>query len=56
MLYQIVGEDEAEIKKGRVSINSPVARAMIGKSEGDVVEVSAPGGQRSYEIISVKYI
>ena len=56
VLYQIVGEDEAEIKKGRVSINSPVARAMIGKSEGDVVEVSAPGGQRSYEIISVKYI
>ena len=56
VLYQIVGEDEAEIKKGRVSISSPVARAMIGKSEGDVVEVSAPGGQRSYEIISVKYI
>ena len=56
VLYQIVGEDEADIKKGRVSISSPVARAMIGKLEGDVVEVSAPGGQRSYEIISVKYI
>jgi len=56
VLYQIVGEDEADIKKGRVSISSPVARAMIGKFEGDVVEVSAPGGQRSYEIISVKYI
>ena len=56
VLYQIVGEDEADIKKGSVSISSPVARAMIGKLEGDVVEVSAPGGQRSYEIISVKYI
>ena len=56
VLYQIVGEDEADIKKGRVSISSPVARAMIGKFEGDVVEVSAPGGQQSYEIISVKYI
>ena len=56
VLYQIVGEDEADIKKGRVSISSPVARAMIGKLEGDVVKVSAPGGQRSYEIISVKYI
>ena len=56
VLYQIVGEDEADIKKGSVSISSPVARAMIGKLEGDVVKVSAPGGQRSYEIISVKYI
>ena len=56
VLYQIVGEDEAGIKKGRVSISSPVARAIIGKLEGDVVEVAAPGGQRSYEIISVKYI
>ncbi len=56
VFYQIVGEDEADIKKGRVSISSPVARAMIGKLEGDVVKVSAPGGQRSYEIISVKYI
>jgi transcription elongation factor GreA len=56
VLYQIVGEDEADINRGRVSISSPIARAMIGKLEGDVVEVSAPGGQRSYEIISVKYI
>ena len=56
VLYQIVGEDEADIKKDRVSISSPIARAMIGKSEGDVVEVSAPSGQRFYEIISVKYI
>jgi len=54
--YQIVGEDEADIKEGRVSIRSPVARAMIGKSEGDIVEVSTPGGQQAYEIISVEYV
>jgi len=54
--YQIVGEDEADIKEGRVSISSPVARAMIGKSEGDIVEVSTPGGQQAYEIISVEYV
>jgi len=54
--YQIVGEDEADIKAGRVSISSPVARAMIGKSEGDIVEVSTPGGQQAYEIISVEYV
>ncbi len=56
MRYQIVGEDEADIKAGRVSVTSPVARAMIGKSEGDTVEVSAPGGQRVYVIISVEYV
>lgn len=56
MRYQIVGEDEADIKAGRVSITSPVARAMIGKSEGDTVEVSAPGGQQVYVIISVEYV
>ena len=56
MRYQIVGEDEADIKAGRVSVTSPVARAMIGKSEGDTVEVSAPGGQHVYVIISVEYV
>ena len=56
MRYQIVGEDEADIKAGRVSVTSPVARAMIGKSEGDTVEVSAPGGQQGYVIISVEYV
>ena len=56
MRYQIVGEDEADIKAGRGSVTSPVARAMIGKSEGDTVEVSAPGGQQVYLIISVEYV
>ena len=56
MRYQIVGEDEADIKAGRVSVTSPVARAMIGKSEGDIVEVSAPLGQQVYVIISVEYV
>ncbi len=56
MRYQIVGEDEADIKEGRVSVASPVARAMIGKSEGDIVEVSTPGGHQAYEIISVEYV
>ncbi len=54
--YQIVGEDEADIKFGLVNINSPIARALIGKEVGDVAEVHAPGGVRSYEVISVKYI
>jgi len=54
--YQIVGEDEANIKNGKISINSPIARALIGKFEGDVAEVQAPGGIREYEILSVKYI
>jgi transcription elongation factor GreA len=53
--YQIVGEDEAEIRAGRVSITSPIARALVGKSEGDVVDVSAPGGIKSYEVVSVRY-
>jgi transcription elongation factor GreA len=53
--YQIVGEDEAEIREGRVSITSPIARALVGKSEGDVVDVSAPGGIKSYEVVSVRY-
>ena len=54
--YQIVGEDEADIKLGRVNIGSPIARALIGKDEGDTAEVQAPGGIRRYEIIAVMYI
>lgn len=54
--YQIVGEDEADIKHGRISITSPIARALIGKQEGDVAEVQAPGGIKSFEIVEVKYI
>jgi transcription elongation factor GreA len=54
--YQIVGEDEADIKAGRVNIGSPIARALIGKDEGDTAEVQAPGGLKRYEIISVMYI
>ncbi len=54
--YQIVGEDEADIRTGRISVTSPIARALIGKSTGDVVDVAAPGKTRSYEIVSVKYI
>lgn len=53
--YQIVGEDEADIKLGLVNINSPVARALIGKEEGDVAEVQAPGGLRRYEVMAVHY-
>jgi transcription elongation factor GreA len=54
--YQIVGEMEADISKGRISITSPIARALIGKSEGDQVTVDAPGGAREYEIISIAYV
>jgi len=54
--YQIVGEDEADIKSGRISITSPIARAMVGKTAGDVVDVAAPGGTRSYEIVKVSYV
>ena len=54
--YQIVGEDEADIKQGKISVNSPIARALIGKSAGDVAEVQAPGGVREYEILEVKYL
>jgi transcription elongation factor GreA len=54
--YQIVGDDEADIDHGLVSISSPIARALIGKSEGDVASVQAPSGAREYEIISVKYV
>jgi transcription elongation factor GreA len=54
--YQIVGEDEADIKFGRVNISSPIARALIGKDEGDSVEFQAPGGLKRYEIIAVMYL
>jgi len=53
--YQIVGDDEADLKQGLVSISSPIARALIGKVEGDIAEVQAPGGVKSYEIIGVRY-
>jgi transcription elongation factor GreA len=53
--YQIVGDDEADIKKGKISVGSPIARALIGKYAGDEVEVQAPGGVRAYEIIDVRY-
>jgi transcription elongation factor GreA len=52
--YQVVGEDEADIRAGRISVTSPIARAMVGKSEGEVVDVAAPGGTRSYEIVAVR--
>ena len=53
--YQIVGEDEADIKEGLISVNSPIARGLIGKEEGDEVEVKAPGGVRNYEIVEIRY-
>jgi transcription elongation factor GreA len=54
--YQIVGDDEADLKLGLISISSPIARALIGKEAGDVAEFQAPGGTRSYEIVEVRYI
>jgi transcription elongation factor GreA len=54
--YQIVGEDEADIKSGLLSVSAPIARALIGKQEGDVVDVTVPGGVKTYEILEVKYI
>lgn len=54
--YQIVGEDEADLKLGRINISSPIARALIGKEEGDVAEVQAPGGVKRFEIVAVSYI
>jgi len=54
--YQIVGDDEADIRNRKISISSPIARALIGKSSGDVAEVQAPGGVREYEIVEVQYI
>lgn len=56
VVYQIVGEDEANIKEGRISIGSPIARALIGKEVEDVVTVKAPGGNTEYEIIAIQYI
>jgi transcription elongation factor GreA len=53
--YQIVGDVEADVKEGRISISSPISRALIGKSVGDTVEVAAPGGARSYEVLKVQY-
>ena len=54
--YQIVGDDEADLKQGKISLNSPVARALIGKFAGDVAEVQTPGGRREYEILDVRYV
>ncbi|ARO87074.1 transcription elongation factor GreA [Nitrosospira lacus] len=54
--YQIVGDDEADIKEGKISISSPISRALIGKYAGDIAEVLAPGGVREYEILDVRYI
>ena len=54
--YQIVGDDEADLKQGLISISSPIARALIGKSAGDVAEVQAPGGLRHWEVIEVRYV
>ena len=53
--YQIVGDDEADLKHGKISVSSPIARALIGKSEGDTAEVRAPGGVREYEVLAVRY-
>ena len=55
VVYQVAGEDEADIRAGRISITSPIARALVGKSQGEVVDVSAPGGVRSYEIVAVRF-
>lgn len=54
--YQIVGEPEADLERGRLNIRSPLARALIGKEEGDSVEVRTPGGTRSYEVVSVRFV
>jgi transcription elongation factor GreA len=54
--YQIVGDDEADLDSGKISVSSPIARALIGKFEGDVATVLAPGGEREYEVITVRYI
>jgi transcription elongation factor GreA len=54
--YQIVGDDEADIRSGMISINSPIARALIGKSRGDEVEVTTPGGARSFEVLAVRLV
>jgi len=56
IVYKIVGEDEASIKEGLISFSSPIARALIGKNEGDIVVFSAPGGEKQYEVIEVRYV
>ncbi|MNW06086.1 Transcription elongation factor GreA [compost metagenome] len=56
MSYQIVGDDEADLDSGKISVSSPLARALIGKFEGDVAVVLAPGGEREYEVITVRYV
>lgn len=56
MTYQIVGDDEANIKQRKISISSPIARALIGKMEGDIAEVQAPSGLREYEVVEVQYV
>ena len=56
VIYQIVGDDEADLKEGKISIGSPIARALIGKEAGDTATVQAPGGARDYEIIEVRYV
>ena len=56
IVYKIVGEDEANIKEGLISYTSPIARALIGNNEGDVVTFSAPGGEKQYEVIEVRYV
>ena len=53
--YRIVGDDEADIKASKISVNSPIARALIGKTEGDTADVQAPGGMRSFEVVGVRY-
>ena len=55
-VYQIVGDQEADVKEGKISISSPIARALIGKSVGDSIEVQAPSGARGYEIDGVKFV
>lgn len=55
VIYQIVGDDEANIKESRISVSSPIARALIGKEEGDLVTVQAPGGEKKFEILAVEY-
>jgi transcription elongation factor GreA len=54
--YQIVGEDEADIRRGLISVSSPIARALVGKSKGDLIEVDVPAGRRNYEIIAIRYV
>ena len=56
IIYRIVGEDEADIRNGLISYTSPIARALIGKSEGDIVSFQAPGGEKTFEILEVKYV